>query len=188
MNVTRLKSSLETNSFWRFAPQLGGGEVSGNYPRIMEEERGTSSYLANPIQAQLKFKIKTTSVLTQIRKGRKGHCTSYPTEQTQFAHIFTKKLVFCTIPAVLGHYTQVFDIIMRFETFSPQWTSTLYSGWRVFLFHLGMVHVTAGVSHYPIPTKDQTCKKCKNEHKQTFCLGEISIKTQKFNIKILKLT
>ena len=71
MNVTRLKSSLETNSFWRFAPQLGGGEVSGNYPRIMEEERGTSSYLANPIQAQLKFKIKTISVLIQIRKGRK---------------------------------------------------------------------------------------------------------------------
>ena len=104
MNVTRLKSSLETNSFWRFAPQLGGGEVSGNYPRIMEEERGTSSYLANPIQAQLKFKIKTTSVLTQIRKGRKGHCSSYPTEQTQFAHTFTAKLVFCTLTAVIEHY------------------------------------------------------------------------------------
>ena len=104
MNVTRLKSSLETNSFWRFAPQLGGGEVSGNYPRIMEEERGTSSYLANPIQAQLKFKIKTISVLIQIRKGRKGHRSSYPTEQTQFAHIFTAKLVFCTLTAVLEHY------------------------------------------------------------------------------------
>ena len=111
MNVTRLKSSLETNSFWRFAPQLAGGEVSGNYPRIMEEERGTSSYLANPIQAQLKFKIKTTSVLIQIRKGRKGHCSLYPTEQTQFAHIFLAKLVFCTLTAVLEYYARVFDII-----------------------------------------------------------------------------
>ena len=138
----------------------------------MEEERGTSSYLANPIQAQLKFKIKTTSVLIQIRKGRKGHCSSYPTEQTQFAHIFSAKLVFCTLTAVLEHYARVFDIIMRFETFNPQ-------SRRVFLFHLSMVHVTARVSHYPIPTKDQTCKKRKNEHKQTFCLWQISIKNVK---------
>ena len=128
----------------------------------MEEERGTSSYLANPIQAQLKFKIKTTSVLIQIRKGRKGHCSSYPAEQTQFAHIFSAKLVFCTLTAVLEHYARVFDIIMRFETFNPQSTYILAGGSSCF--------TSVWVSHYPIPTKDQTCKKRKNEHKQTFCL------------------
>ena len=154
MNVTRLKSSLETNSFWRFAPQLGGGEVSGNYPRIMEEERGTSSYLANPIQAQLKFKIKTTSVLIQIWKGRKGHCSSaYPTEQTQFAHIFTAKLVFCTIPAVLGHYAQVFDIIMRFETFNPQWTYILAGGSSCFTSVWSMWQLGYPIIPYPQKTR-----------------------------------
>ena len=138
----------------------------------MEEERGTSSYLANPIQAQLKFKIKTTSVLIQSRKGRKGHCSSYPTEQTQFAHIFSAKLVFCTLTAVLEHYARVFDIIMRFETFNPQSTYILAGGSSCFTSVWSMWH-------YPIPTKDQTCKKRKNEHKQTFCLWQISIKNVK---------
>ena len=76
--LTRLKSSLETNSFWRFAPQLGGGEVSVNYPRIMEEEGGHTSYLLKP-NSNIGSRIQDIGSLIQdYARGRGAQLISTP--------------------------------------------------------------------------------------------------------------